>query len=132
MKSQTSENQTKTKQHEFNYQEAKSAKLMDMGAYRLLCALVPGTEFEIMGKPLKCISAEPLLRMTIEYNGVRIGLKHAFGNWYTGLNAKFANARKMPKHMRAYNTLLRDIEGLMILDSINRNNPLHQPFEVVN
>jgi len=132
MKNQVVVNQGREKNEPFNYEEAKNAKLVDIGAYRLLCMLVPGTELSIMGKPLKCVSAVPLVRMTIEYNGVRIGLKHAFGNWYTGLKTKVSSPQRMPKHMRAYDALLRDIEGLMVLDSINRNNPLHKPFEVVN
>lgn len=105
----------------------RSMKLVDMGAYRLLCSLKSGDVIELMGNKLSCIASTAMVRMRIEYKGVKINLQYALGNWHTGLKNK---GYKLSSAAKTFNTLLRDIEGIMILDAVNLYNQFHKPTVV--
>lgn len=102
----------------------KKMKLVDMGAYRLLCSLKAGDVIDLMGSTLICHRSTAMVRMQIEYKGVKINLQYAFGNWHTGLKNR---GYKLSSGARAFNGLLRDIEGIMILDAVNLYNQFHKP-----
>lgn len=107
--------------------ESKGHNLIDMTIFRFLCGLRPN-DFRMVGtKLLKCESVVPMESMKINYMGMTINLKYCYGNWYTSLKAK-----GMTPQGKVFNSLLRDLEGALIVDCINANNSLHDPLILLN
>ncbi|MEK6883323.1 MAG: hypothetical protein AABY22_27090 [Nanoarchaeota archaeon] len=103
--------------------------------YDFFCNLKTGDEigFYTSDKKLQVFSYKPKKSFTlaIEHTVNNITTTHkiriifAYGNWYTGLNCKGGS-----KGQSLFSNIWRDIEGEIILNLLNANNPFHESTQI--
>lgn len=103
--------------------------------YDFFCNLKTGDEigFYNSENKIKINGYKPLKSFTLEYTSkykeiasvVKIRVVYAYGNWYTGLKSK---GRSKPQSILS--TIWRNIEGEMLLNLLNANNPFHEQTQI--
>lgn len=77
-------------------------------------------------KKLNSFIIEYISNSTKDYKkNHKIRVVFAYGSWYTGLKSKSRSKSEI-----IFNTIWRNVEGEIIMNLLNTNNPFHQKTEI--